>query len=135
LPADKIRVDAVVIILVPASIQAKYPNSLSQYYYLDWYWAFQSTKLFRGNIDFEIRVPVADKVSPVEWSQVGAGNARCIVQIRIDYNDGFRMQQADYAFRLEGKWIPWWAWTSDDMDRRIAEEISRYPQYKQQNSN
>jgi hypothetical protein len=129
LPADKIHVEFVLIILVPASIQAKLPNSLMRYYFCDWWSKFESTKLFRGNIDFEIPIPVPDKLGPIEWSQVSQGKARCIAQIRIDYNDGFRMQRADYAFRLGGKWIPWWAWTGDSPESRIAEEIERYPQY------
>jgi len=130
LPADKILIHFIVIVLVPRSVQAKFPNSLSRYYLRDWSRNFYSTKLFRGKIDFEIRIPIPDELSPIEWSQVSSGHARCIAQIRIDYNDGFRMQRADYAFRLEGKWVPWWAWTSDDGEARVAEEISRYPQYE-----
>ena len=129
LPADEMRVRVIAIMLVPETIQAKYPNSLSRYYYCDWSWDFKSTKLFRGNFNFEIPVPLADKIDPILWSQVSSGNARIIAQIRIDYKDGFKSQRADYAFRLEGKWIPWWAWTSDEEEARIAEEIDRYSQY------
>lgn len=129
LPADQIFVKVAIIILVPQSVQAKMPNSLMRYYFDEWYWNFKTTKLFRGNVNFEIRVPIPDRRSAIEWSRVSGGHARCITQIRIDYSDGFRTQRADYAFRFEGQWIPWWAWTSDNGDDRVAEEIGRYPQY------
>jgi hypothetical protein len=132
LPADGIYVKADVISLVPESVQTKYPNSLKGSYHYDWPWDFKTTKLFRGNVNFEILIPFADEVNLILWSQIRRGNARVIAQFQIDYADGFgRPQRSDYAFRLEsGKWMPWWAWTTDDMEGRIAEEISRYPQYK-----
>lgn len=131
LPADSIYVTVDVITLIPESIRAKYPNSLSGHYNYNWWWDFKSTKLFRGNINFEIPIPLDEKLDPIQWSQIGPGHARMIAQIRIDYVDGFEHpQRSDYAFRHDaGKWVPWWAWTSDEIERRIAEEIGRYPQY------
>ncbi len=130
LPADRVKVTMNMIFLAPPGVADGHGDPLKEvsatdFFYID----YLRTKLFRGNLHFEIVVLIKYYFSELEFEQVAAGNARLVIQVRIDYRDGLNNpDRSDYAFRFEGgKWIPWPVWTCDDRDSRVREEQSRYP--------
>ena len=94
---------------------------------------FSRSKLFSGGVAFEVEVPIEEHfVRPTDYlAHVFGGNIRLIIQIRLKYQDGFGyLDESDYAFRWNpGGWVSWPLWVNDDVQKRIDEEISRYPQH------